>query len=179
MSHIVEQLVAAADGGADLFHHLFYDARGFQVVLVAGLASLEIDIRILLPHLDAGVFRIEGALAESLHQGGIVEAGHGLIVNHFNLLQLVGGAETVKEEHERNGGFHRGKLGHQAEVHDFLHAVGGEQRPTGVAGAHHVGMVAKNREGLRCEGTGCHVKDRGQHFAGDLVHIRQHQHQAL
>jgi len=179
MTHIVKGFVSAADHGSHFRHGGLDDVCGFGVLTVRGLASLEIDVRGLLTDLYPGTVRAQSAIAKSFHEAGIVEGGHGVVVDHFDLLQFVGGAEAVKEDQEGDGGLHGGQLGHEAQVHHFLHAVAGDEGKTGVAGTHDVRMISKDREGLGGQRTGRHIENGGQHFAGDLVHVGKHEHQAL
>ena len=52
-------------------------------------------------------------------------------------------------------------------------------REAGRAGGHHVAVVAENRERLRGQRPGRDVEHRGGQFARDLVHVGDHQQQAL
>ena len=89
------------------------------------------------------------------------------------------GTETVKELQERNFCFVGGEVSHQSHIHFFLNAVGAKHGKTGVAASHHVGVVTEDRERLACQRTGSHMKHGGEQFTGDLVHVRDHQEQAL
>ena len=56
---------------------------------------------------------------------------------------------------------------------------GGEQREAGLPDRHHVGVVAEDGQALRGQRPGRHVQDRGGQLPGDLVHVGDHQQQAL
>ena len=62
---------------------------------------------------------------------------------------------------------------------DFLHGVRREHRPAGGAARHHVGVVAEDRERMRGQGAGGDVHGGRGQFTGDLVHVGDHQQQAL
>ena len=47
------------------------------------------------------------------------------------------------------------------------------------AHGHHVLVVAEDRQRMRGERPRRHMEDRWRQFAGDLVHVRDHQQQAL
>ena len=49
----------------------------------------------------------------------------------------------------------------------------------GLAAGHDVGVVAEDREGVGGDGAGGHVHAEGGQLARDLVHVRDHQEQAL
>ena len=58
-------------------------------------------------------------------------------------------------------------------------AITSEWSKAGLAAGHHVGVVAEDVQGLGGHGTGGHMEDAGQQLAGDLVHVGDHQQQAL
>ena len=67
----------------------------------------------------------------------------------------------------------------EREVVGLLHRRRGEQREARLAHRHHVGVVAEDRQPLRGERPGGDVEHRRRQLAGDLVHVRDHQQQAL
>jgi len=91
----------------------------------------------------------------------------------------VRGAETIKEMQHRNPPG-QGRSGrNRRHVLRFLYRIGGKQRETGAARRHHIGMVTKNRQRMRRHGAGGNMKDGRRQFAGNLVHIGNHQQQSL
>ncbi|KAF5039932.1 hypothetical protein DSECCO2_538770 [anaerobic digester metagenome] len=179
IAHIIKEFVAAADLCAHFIHGFLDDGRSFTVMQIAGFTALEIDVRSLLPHLHPGCVRSKGTLAEIFDQLVINQFRHGVVIHHVDLLQFVRSAEAVKEQQDGDGSLQSGNLAYDGQIHHFLDAVAGHHGKTSVAGTHHVRMIAKNREGLRRQRTGGYVKHCGEHLAGNLVHIWQHQHQAL
>ena len=91
----------------------------------------------------------------------------------------MGGAETVKEVQERDARLQRRRLGDGGEVLGFLDRAGGEQRPACLADGHHILVVAVNGQGMGRDGACSNMEDRAGQFAGDLVHVGDHQQQAL
>ena len=176
---VLEGTVAAAGELGDLAHVAGHDVRDGVVVLVASLHALEVDVAVLGGAAgDRGV-RVQRALAE---------AGEGLLGDHFaegvlveglDLLDLMGSAETVEEVEERNGGLDRGEVRDGGDVLGFLDGAGGDHREAGLAGRHHVLVVAEDGEGVGGQGAGRHVEHGREHLAGDLVHVRNHQEEAL
>jgi hypothetical protein len=61
----------------------------------------------------------------------------------------------------------------------FLNRGRCQQRKTGLADGHDVLVVAENRQGVGGNGPGGDVQHAGQQFAAHLVHVRDHQQQAL
>ena len=80
---------------------------------------------------------------------------------------------------EGHTGLDGGEVCDRAEVHGLLGAVGAEHGEAGLAAGVDVGVIAKNGQAVRCEGTGRDMDDGGEHFARDLVHVRDHEQQAL
>ena len=102
-----------------------------------------------------------------------------VVGEQLDRVQLVRGSEPVEEVHERNPRLERRGLRDQREVVGLLHRGRGEQREARLADGHHVGVVAEDRQPLRRERAGGHVQHRRRQLAGDLVHVRDHQQQAL
>ena len=176
---VVKRLVRAAGDLADLVHDLFHNRRNGVVVLVASLAALEVDIRVLRGAAKGRVIRIQRAGAELGNLLGREQLGHVLISDLVDLLNLVRGTEAVEEVQERHGALQRGDMGDERHVLRLLNGVGSQHRKAGLAAGHHVGVVAEDRQRVVGQRTSAHVEDAGQQLAGDLVHVRDHQQQAL
>ena len=61
----------------------------------------------------------------------------------------------------------------------ILYGSGGKHCEAGLAAAHNIAVVAKDGKGMVREGTGGYVEYSGKLLAGDLVHVGDHQQQAL
>jgi hypothetical protein len=61
----------------------------------------------------------------------------------------------------------------------LLDRVGGQQGKSGLADGHDVLVVAENGEGMGGDGAGGDMQHAGQQLAGHLVHVGDHQQQAL
>ena len=72
-----------------------------------------------------------------------------------------------------------GEVGHSAQVHALLHARGSQLGPAGLTTCHDVHLVAEDRDVAGGDGAGRDMHDGGELQAGDAVHRRDHQHQAL
>ena len=178
-AHILEQLVLAAHQLGDLLHDLFHDFGHGVVVLVGGFTVLEVDVGVLGGALLMRMLRIQGALAEGLH---LVPGNHGLdvlVVDGVDLLHFVAGTETVEEMQERHAALQRGQMSDQSQVHGFLNAVGGQHGETGLTAGHHVAVITENAQGMSGQSTGADMENARQQLAGDLVHVGDHQKQAL
>ena len=176
---VIKQVILAAGDFADLVHVLLDDGRERLVLLVGRLAALEVDVRILGGHLRVRSIRAQRAVAETLDVLHVEHRLHVGVIEQLDLLELMGGAEAVEEREERDFALERREVGDEREVVGLLDRRGGGHRVTGRAAAHHVGMVAEDRQRLGREGAGRNVEDGREHLAGDLVHVRNHQQQPL
>ena len=70
-------------------------------------------------------------------------------------------------------------MGDQGQVHAFLHRRGAEEGKTGLAAGHDVLVVTEDGQRVRSQGTGRNMEDAGKQFTGDLVHVGDHEQQAL
>ncbi len=179
VADVVEEVIAPARESGDLIHHLLHDGGSGFVVFIGGLAVLEVDVRVLRRTALDGVLGVKSASAEVLDVLHIHEALHLVVLDHVDLADFVRSAETVEEVEERNFRLQGGEVGDKRKVHDLLHRVGREHRKTRLTASHHVRVIAENVESVRRKGTSAHVEDGGQQFARDLIHIGDHQEQAL
>ena len=122
---------------------------------------------------------IQGTLTESLDSVHVDHFGQILIIPDLDLLQFMAGAETVEEVQERNSALNGSQVGNRREIHHFLHAAFGQHRKTGLAAGHDVRVVAEDVQCVAGKRTGADMEDTGKQFTGDLVHVRDHQQQAL
>ena len=176
---VAEELVLTAGDLGDFGHVLLNNGGHGVVVGVANLAVCEEGFGVLGHTTSHGMLRGEGTAAELAdlvhgHEGTDV-----LLVHHLNLLILVRGAETVEEVDEGHAAFERGKMGHCREVHHLLHGAFAEHGKTRLAASHDILVVTKNTERVTCQRTCTYMEHAGQQFTRNLVHIRNHQQQAL
>ena len=94
-------------------------------------------------------------------------------------VDLVRGPEAVEEMEEGNAGPQGGGVGDGGEIVRLLRGVGGQHGPAALAAGHDVGVVAENRQGVGGEGAGADMDDARREFAGDLVHVGDHQQEPL
>ena len=176
---VVEQAVVGTELLVDLAHVLLDDSGQLVVGGVACLTMLEEDVAVLVAAAGVRMLRVQRVIAElldSLHVAHVLEV---LVVPHGDFLDLVAGAETIEEVEERNLALKSGEVRHRGEVHDFLDVALGEHGKAGLTTRHDVGVIAKDVERLGSHGTSRHVENRGKALAGNLVHVGDHQQQAL
>ena len=176
---ILEQAVM----GAQLFvhfAHVFFHHSGHGVIeLVARLAVLEEDVAVLVAAARGGVLGVQRVVAERLHG---IHIGHFLqivVVPHFNLLNLVRGAETVEEVQEGHAALDGGKVRHCGQVHHFLRVRFRQHSKARLAAGIYVGVVAEDVQRMAGHRAGRHMEHRRQQLARDFIHVRDHQKQAL
>ena len=176
---VVEELVVGAELGIDLGHVLLDDGGHRLVVLVGGLTVLEEDVAVLVAAAHGGMLGVEGSGAEgrdSVHVDHFLEI---LVIPDLDLLQLVAGAEAVEEVQEGNSALDGGQVRHGAQVHDLLHVGLGQHGKAGLTTRHDVAVIAEDVQGVAGEGSGGDVEHAGEQLARDLVHVGDHQQQAL
>ena len=117
--------------------------------------------------------------AERTDRVHVNHLGQVVIVPNRDLLDFVGGAEAVEEVQEGNAALDGCQVGNRAQVHDFLDVAFGQHCETGLSACHDVGMVAEDVQRMGCQGTRAHVEDGGHALCCDLVHVGDHQQQAL
>ena len=125
------------------------------------------------------MLRAQGVSLEPLNSVPVQHLAQVLIVQDLNLLNLVGGPETVEEVLEGDGTLDGRQVGNGSHVHALLHAGGSQLRPAGLAAGHDIGVVAENGQGMGGHGTGGDMHHAGQLRTGDPVHGRDHQQQTL
>ena len=96
-----------------------------------------------------------------------------------DLVDLVRGPKAVEEVDERHSRLEGRGLRDQCQIVRFLDRARAELGKTRGPGRHHVRMVAEDRERLGGDRARRDVKDRGRELARDLVHVGDHQQQAL
>ena len=176
---IIEQFIGSTGERGEFVHRLLHDAGEGVEPRVLRFARLEEDVRILRAAAQHRAFRRQGATAQLNDAFGRQHFVQNDVVYRLDLGNLVRGAETVEEMQHRDAPGQRRGSGDSRHVVRFLHRVRGKQRETRGARRHHVGMVAEDRQRMRRDGAGGDVEDGRRQFAGDLVHVRDHQQQAL
>ena len=176
---VVEELVVGADFDIDLVHILLNDGGQRVVVGVGGLLGLEEDVGVLGGAMQHRMLRVQGAGAECLDSIPVKHLAEVLVVPDLDLLDLMRGPEAVEEMDERNAALDGREVCDGAEVHRFLHARRAEEREPGLPTCVDVRVVAEDRERMGGQGSCRHVDDAGEQLARDLIHVRDHQQQAL
>ncbi len=176
---VVEELIIGAQLLVD-FAHVFFNHGGQRVIiLVAGLAMLEEDISVLVRAAGGGALGVQCVLTERIHRAHVAHFLQVFVIPHGNLLHLVRGTEAVEEVHKGNAALNRGQMGHGAEIHDLLHVALAQQGKAAGPAGHHVGMVAEDVQCVSGNRSGGDMKHSGQQFACHLIHVGDHQQQAL
>ena len=155
------------------------DVRHGVIIGVHRFARLEIDVRVLRRAAHERVVRIERAPAMGEDLLVIDHRADLLVRDERDLVDLVRGAKAVEKMDEGYSRCKRRGLGDQRHVVGLLHRGGGEQRKAGRTHGHDVLMIAEDRQPLRRERAGGDMEDGRRQLARDLVHVRDHQEQAL
>ena len=176
---VYERLVLAASDLRNLAHRLGNHVGHGVIETVGGLAGLEIDVGVLRRTAGDGVLGVERPPAELSQRIAVEHGGQGGLVDQLDLLDLVRGTEAVEEVQERHARFERHDMRHARQIHHLLYRRGGQHGEPGLAGGHDVLVVSENRQRLCGQRTRRDVEHARQQFAGDLIHIGDHQQQTL
>jgi hypothetical protein len=179
VADVLAQPVAAAGARAELVHRRLHDAGAGLVVEVGRLARLEEGVGVggraaqhgAIGRQPARAVLDEARLVDERRQVGVSE--------RLDAPLLVARAEAVEEVQEGHARAQRGGVGHEGQVLGLLRAARAEQREAGAAAGHHVAVVAEDRQGVRRQRTRRDVHAEGVQLARDLVHVGQHEQQAL
>ena len=176
---IIEEMILPAGELADL-GHIFLRSFGDGIhLLVAGLAALEEDVGIHRGTAGSGMLRVQRVGAEGPQSIHVHQRPEILIVQCFDLLDLMRGTEAVEEVQERHTAVNSGQVCHGTQIHSLLGRGGCQQGEAGLTDAHDVAMVTEDTQRVNTECPGRDVEYAGEHFACDLIHIGNHQQQAL
>ena len=176
---VVEELVVRAELGVDLRHILLHDFGHRFVVLVARLTVLEEDVAVLMAAAHGRVLGVQGSGAEGRNRVHVHHVLQILVIPDLDLLQLVRGTEAVKEVQERHSALDGRKVCNRAEIHDFLHVRLGQHRKAGLTTRHDVAVITEDVQRVAGKRSRRDVEHARQQLARDLVHVRDHQQQAL
>ena len=176
---VVEQLIVGAQLLIDLAHVLLNDGRQCLIVLVAGFTMLEENVVVLVRAAHCGTLGVQGVLAERLHSIHVHHFLQVFVVPDCNLLDFVGGTEAIEEVDEGNAALNGSQVSNSAQIHDFLHVGFAQHGEASLTAGVHVGVVTEDVQSLRSNAASGHMEHAGQQLAGDLVHIGDHQQQAL
>ena len=176
---IIEEAVIAAREAVHLLYIFLHYFRNSLIISVACLAVLEEHVGVLGHTAGHGGVRIQGAGAEFLQRLAVQEGCEVFLRKSLDFLDFMRGAETVEEIDERHTAPDCRKMSYSSKIHHLLHAAFAEHGETGLAGAHHILMVPENTESMGSECTRRHMEHTGKEFAGNLVHIRNHQQETL
>ena len=176
---VLEQVVAAAGHGRELVHFGGDDVRALIVPGITGLAGLEEYVGILGRAANHRMVGVEATVAMG-GDGVFVDQLAQLVVGQRgDLRDFMAGAEAIEEVHEGDAALERGGMGDGRHVVRFLDVVGRQQGPTAGTDAHDVAVITEDRQGVGGQTAGRHVEDRRDQLTGNLVHVGDHQQQAL
>ncbi len=176
---VVEQTIFAAGDDRNLVHVFFNDFGHLGVGGVASFAVLEEDVAVFSEAACLGVFGAEAAAAELGERFAVEQGSDFVLVNDFDFLDFVAGAETVEEVDKGNRTLDRGEVGYTRQVHYFLNGTFGKHGEAGLANRHYVLVVTEDAQCMAGDGACRHVEHARKHFAGDFVHVGNHQQEAL
>ncbi len=176
---IVEELIVCADLGIDLVHVFLNDGRHCIIDRVAGFSGLEEQIGVLSGAHLTGMSGVQAVVTECLDSIQIDQILEVFIIPCLDLLDLVGGTETVEEVDERKFALYCCAVSYGCKVHDFLYGRFTEHCAAGLTCCVNVGVITEDVQGVCCDTTCGYVEDSRKTFAGNLVKVGNHKKEAL
>ena len=176
---VIEQAVVTSATFSETLHSPVEYVRDRRVVRIDRFPALEIHVGILRGSAHLRVIGAESASAVFEHVTVVDQRPQVGVFQRQHAVEFVRGTEAVEKMHERHAALQGGHLCQQGYVLCLLHRSGGEQGEPGLAYAHHVGMITEYRQPLGGQRTGRDVDHRRGQLAGNLVHVGDHQQQAL
>ena len=176
---IGKRVIFAAGDFGNLLHVCFNHIRNGIVKRIGCLFRLKEDIRVLCSTTSDRMLRIKRTVAECLKRFHVEQRSKIVLLDGFDLLNFVRSAETVEEVHERDTAFDGGKVRYTAKVHRFLYRTRCQHGKAGLTARVNVAMVAKDRKCVTGQCSCTDVENSWQQFAGNLIHIGDHQQQTL
>ena len=151
----------------------------FLIERIASLAVLEEVVGVLGHTAHNRIHGVHGAVAEFGQSLLVDKRSQVFIVQLLDFLDFVRGAEAVEEVDKRHACLQRGKMCHTGQVHNLLYRAFAQHGEARLTAGHHVLVVAEDTQGMAGQCTGGYVEHARQVFTGNLVHVRDHQQQAL
>ncbi len=176
---IIKQMIFPPGDFGDFLHVMFHDLRNSLKILIGSFPALEIDVRVLRTAPYHRVIGIQRPVPE-LPDGFIIHQRLDiLIVNGFNLLNLMGCAESVKEVKEGNPALDCRQMGNRCQIHCFLNTGGCQHGKPCLPTCHNILMITENGQGMGSQSPCADMKYCRQQFSGNLVHVGDHQQKSL
>ncbi|GFI56242.1 hypothetical protein IMSAG013_01298 [Clostridiales bacterium] len=176
---VVECLVISTQLLVYFIKVFIHDSRQFVIITVACFTMLEEDVAVFSRTAEHRMFRIERTAAERVDCVHIYHFLQIFVIPCFDLLDLMRGAETVKEVQERNAAFNGCQMCNGTEVHNFLGVGFSEHCITGLTACINIGMVAENVQRVGSNAACRNMNYAGKQLTCDFVHVRDHQQKAL
>ena len=139
-------MIFSAGDFRDFAHVVFYDFGHCIVVVVAGFAVLEENVAVFSHAAGYRSVGVERSFAEFCNSLTVEQRFEVFLLEHFDFLDFVRCAESVKEVYERHAALYGCEMSYRREVHNFLHAAFGKHCAACLACCHHVLVVAEDAE---------------------------------
>ena len=176
---VVEQLIVCTQFSVNFAHVFFNNSWNCIVVLVASFTMLEEDISVFMGTTHGWVFWVQSTFAECFNSIHIAHFFQVFVIPNLDLLDLVGGTETIKEVDEWNTALDGCQMSNSTQIHNFLWVGFSQHSKTGLTASINVGMIAKD---VQCMGSNCscrYVEYAREQLTSDFVHIWNHQQKTL
>jgi hypothetical protein len=179
VSDVVEESVGASRHLGEAIHGCLDVARAGVVEAVDGFTGLEEGVRVLGGTANHRTVGAQGTVAMGADLVLVHQPAELIVRQQLDLGDLVGSPEAIEEVDEGNAAGQGGHLRDAGEVVRLLHRAAAQHAPAGLPAGVDVRVVAEDGQGVGGHRPRRHVKHRRGQLAGDLVHVRDHEEQAL
>ena len=125
------------------------------------------------------MFRIQRPGTEFIDSVHVNHVSEILVIPDSNLLNFMGCTETIEEIQERDTALDGCEMSNRTQVHNFLNAVFAQHCKAGLPACHDVRVITEDRQCMSSQSTSRNVEHAWQQFAGNLIHVRDHQQKTL
>ena len=166
MAIILERFVLPSGGGGERIHRLFNMVVNRVVPRVGRFARLEIGIRVCRGSANHRMFRIEGASTVRIDLSLWQKSEDRIVSQRNDFVDFVRCAEPIKEMNKRHAAFQRRDMRNQREVLCLLDAAGAQHGAARLTDRHHVGVIAKDGEGVSRDRTRGDMQHKWRQLSG-------------
>jgi hypothetical protein len=179
VAHVVEQAIGPACQRGEAVHRVLNQPGTVEVVGVGRFPRLEEGVGVLRGAPQNGMVRVQGPIPVAADEVVVEQRAEIVVGQLLDLGHFVRRPEAVEEVEERDPAAQRGGVGDGGHVVGLLHGARGQHGEARGPAGHHVGVIPEDGQGMRRHGPRGHVHAERRQLPGDLVHVGDHQQQAL
>ena len=115
------------------------------------------------------MIRVQRMFTELIDSIPVSHISQIFVIPGLDLLDLVGGTETVEEVDERNFALDSCQMSNRGQVHNFLYAGLTQHSAAGLTACIYIRVVAKDGQCMACKCTSRYIDNARKLLTGNLV----------